>query len=618
MHSPEDRRSQSAPRVLHTALVDICSQTQEALPFQGESANISGRGMRVKTSYLPEIGEELVCRFHHDQAEVLVEGLVAWRSEGEQGGEFGVKFTALDADSAELLRNLSPPQHARKRAPQAIDLPPSSATGADKTSAQSEPLPPAEDEDRLEPGSRVRLHIDGLGAPMKACVHRGTERKLRVGSNLEFLKLGRPLEVEALETDERKGALVDAVNVVINPTTNVPELVVQLRYDGVSQSPPPAGVAESNAQDQLAAPEAVADEPEHDRADAEPWEPAAQAVFSRLSGAVAGAGTIAKKAGGAISQTASSVRTTWASREKSAVRRTPSGSERVSGEGRRAPAAARPAARRTQAGSRRSQRVPAHLRSGIHDLGMSKKDSAARGSKQKMPAPQAEPPKKSKLLPGLLAGTAFVALAGGAVLLRGQGEPVAAVAPEPKKAEAAAIAQAKPPPVAKPPAAARPTGIVAEVPLFGPQAMAVKPAAPALSKSQVVEAERRAAAAAVPDQTWDEPAQAAAPTSKPFGRGKLYLPTVHRIRLDGAGEALAGAINADGFTIVVPGRKAMESGRAIEKRDKRIVGVKTSNNARGATVKFEFRGPVPPYQVRLRQDFIEFLVSAPEESVAAL
>jgi hypothetical protein len=162
-------------------------------------------------------------------------------------------------------------------------------------------------------------------------------------------------------------------------------------------------------------------------------------------------------------------------------------------------------------------------------------------------------------------------------------------------------------------------GVVAEVPLFGPQAMAVKLAEAPTVEVDLAESEKRAAAAAVEDESWDEtPSQAETQDSKPWGRGRLYLPTIHRIRLDGVGPSLAGAVNPDGFTVVVPGRKAMESGKAIEKRDKRIIAVETNNDARGATVKFEFRGSVPPYRVRLRKDFLEFLISAPEETVARL
>lgn len=161
-------------------------------------------------------------------------------------------------------------------------------------------------------------------------------------------------------------------------------------------------------------------------------------------------------------------------------------------------------------------------------------------------------------------------------------------------------------------------GVVAEVPLFGPQAMAVKPKEEP-ENVDVAEAEKRSAAAAIEDQTWeDAAAEVQEPQDKPWGKGRLYLPTIHRIRLDGVGASLAGAVNPDGFTVVVPGRKAMESGKTIQKRDKRIVAVSTSNGPQGATVKFEFRGSVPPYRVRLRQDFVEFLISAPEDTVARL
>ena len=93
----------------------------------------------------------------------------------------------------------------------------------------------------------------------------------------------------------------------------------------------------------------------------------------------------------------------------------------------------------------------------------------------------------------------------------------------------------------------------------------------------------------------------------------MHLPTIHKLRLDAAGASVSGSINDSGFTVVVPGRKVMESGRAIQRRDDRIVQVKTSNTAAGAQITFQFRGKVPAYRVRLRNDFAEFLISAPEE-----
>ena len=63
---------------------------------------------------------------------------------------------------------------------------------------------------------------------------------------------------------------------------------------------------------------------------------------------------------------------------------------------------------------------------------------------------------------------------------------------------------------------------------------------------------RQAAAAAAPQVN---PADV-----KPWGRGRMHLPTIHKLRLDAAGASVSGSINDSGFTVVVPGRKVMESG----------------------------------------------------------
>jgi hypothetical protein len=196
--------------------------------------------------------------------------------------------------------------------------------------------------------------------------------------------------------------------------------------------------------------------------------------------------------------------------------------------------------------------------------------------------------------------------------------PLAQSAPAP--APPAAPAKAAAPAPAAAAEAKNPGGIVANVPLFGPTPMATMEPAP-LDAAQVPEdeeaAERRAAAASVDDATWSEepaekPATSAAPEEvQPWGRGRMHLPTIHKLRLDAAGAALSGRIDATGFTVVVPGRKVMESGRAIQRRDERIAQVKTSNTATGAQVTFVFRDKVPAYRVRLRKDFAEFLISAP-------
>jgi hypothetical protein len=101
---------------------------------------------------------------------------------------------------------------------------------------------------------------------------------------------------------------------------------------------------------------------------------------------------------------------------------------------------------------------------------------------------------------------------------------------------------------------------------------------------------------------------------KPWGRGRMHMPTIHRLRLDAAGAALAGTATSTGFSVNLAGRKVMESAAAIQRRDRRIARVKIKNSGTGAAVSFVFRGEVPSYRVRLRKDFVEFLISAPDKS----
>jgi len=91
---------------------------------------------------------------------------------------------------------------------------------------------------------------------------------------------------------------------------------------------------------------------------------------------------------------------------------------------------------------------------------------------------------------------------------------------------------------------------------------------------------------------------------------------IHRLRLDGAGDALQGALQPTGFTVVVPNRKVMEKGDSISKRDPRIARVRTVNTPNGAQITFQFKDGVPAYKARLRRDFVEILLGASEPKQA--
>jgi hypothetical protein len=220
-----------------------------------------------------------------------------------------------------------------------------------------------------------------------------------------------------------------------------------------------------------------------------------------------------------------------------------------------------------------------------------------------------------------------VAIAAGAIVVVGATAAFALRTVDDPVPAAAAVAKVAAAPAAKgiaqePTAPAKLTtkeakgdgGIVANVPLFGPTPMATLEPAPLEATpdpEDEEQAEKAAAAASVEDATWSSEAD---PKSvKPWGRGRMHLPTIHKLRLNAPGGGLKGSVSATGFTVVVPDRKVLDSGRASQRRDQRIVRVTTANQGAGAQISFQFRDGVPPYRVRLRDDSVEFLISAPNK-----
>jgi hypothetical protein len=202
--------------------------------------------------------------------------------------------------------------------------------------------------------------------------------------------------------------------------------------------------------------------------------------------------------------------------------------------------------------------------------------------------------------------------------------------------EAKAAAPAAVTPTAEAPVNPPGAPVTANVPLFGPTPMATAEPAPLgpppTAESRAVEAAELAAAkasepgSAEDEEFTDEPAGKNAKKAAnekpgkdakpedvpPFGRGKMHLPTIHRIRLDGPGAAIHGALDPMGFTVLIPNRKLMEQGAGIAKRDARFARVRTTNTPGGAQLRVAFKSTVPGYRVRLRRDYIELLVSADE------
>jgi hypothetical protein len=638
-----ERRSGNTRRVPVETLVEMCGLDTGATPaFEAKSVDVSGRGMQVQTAFLPEVGSPLVCRFEHQGREIIVEGEVAWRRDDATGGHFGLRFTALDSGSVDALRELS-----------GLELQAVEELHGSTQAAEPEPSVPLN-----QPGTRVRLHIDGLGAPMRARVRDGGKRRVHVGSNLEFLMLGKHLDLENLERDARRSARIEAVEVVLDPQTQIPQLVVALRYDDVDDTPEPAVIdtnldphqsspleqlgidavdsighlaTESGADtqtpivgshelaglDQAPAPERdVATDGE--AADDEELQHQADAFRGRVGTAAV---NVAKQVGHAAARmgATSSQGLRWA--------------RAAAGAGLQELARKRARPKQPRRATAQHPGGPFSVQSGrlsgpgANSAPLRKQQAAPQG----MEHTRSTERKKRARKVAVAAGAVALVLTLGAVAMHEPTEPPGAEEPEVatsvevsvpedvtevdeqgnpvvRAAEVKRLEQPK----------AKPTGVVADVPLFGPTPLATMEPAPLGPSPQQTAQQPPAAAKSKPaDESFADAPRASNRSKpedvKPWGRGRMHLPIIHRLRLDAPGGALEGAIHPTGFSVVIPGRKIMESARGIQKRDKRIARIQTRNSSSGAQVSFKFRDGVPGYRVRLRKDFVEFLISSPQD-----
>lgn len=209
-------RRAGAPRVPFHSLVEVGAGQDGSAAFEAEAVDVTTDGMRLKTAYLPQHGESLVCRFEGAGTEIVVQGQVAWCIEDGYGGDFGVRFLKMDQLSLDALRSMV--GHVE------VD---------DSESASTANL-------AVPSGARVRLHIEGLGAPMKARVRDGSNHEVMVGSNLEFLRVGRSVDLENVDGKANRPARIERIAVEVDPESHIPQLVVGLRFtDIVAQQDDP-------------------------------------------------------------------------------------------------------------------------------------------------------------------------------------------------------------------------------------------------------------------------------------------------------------------------------------------------------------------------------------------
>jgi PilZ domain len=615
-----ERRSKTASRVELKAKVEICGRDPETPAFEAQSVEVSGRGMQVRTRYLPEVGAPLVLRFEHEGREVIVEGDVAWRREADDGGEFGVKFTALDSKSVVVLKELCGMKPRAEPAP------------APASDDAGDPEPPT-----LSYGAPVKLHIEGLGAPMKARVFEGNQRKLKVGSQLEFLKLGRALELEDLTAGGRRGGRVDTVSVQIDPDSHIPHLVVSIRYEGAEDlTPEPTvvdgardGAKRASRNDSTRAAQFHADDSDDDEEADSDYDDELDGAEARLKGRFA---MFASHAGVSLKR-----------RSEQLARLSHATAASTLAWLQRTRETRRDATPRKSVASSAPKRTTRAAAVSVNAAGGIQRNSSLRRSTP--PAKSSGGPREASARSGgvYLPRSAMLALAAAAVVgvgysvfhddtpakfnaeatqfaastLPAQASGVAFPAPAALNGQALAV-NGQPAALAP-----QPNGIVANVPMFGPTPMATRESAPvnpgpppgavdeySLSKDQVFDDKP----IAVPRTAAEETSQSGRPSSSEstaFQVGRMQLPVIYRLRLDAVGTSLQGEKTASGFSVLIPGRKVMENGTSIVRADNRVLDVRVSNTPAGGKVTFRLIKDPPGYKVRLRNDYLEFFINSP-------
>jgi hypothetical protein len=508
--SSEDRRAPGATRISFDALVEVGGALGPT--FEAQAVNVSEEGIHLRTAYLPEPGQPLTCRFDAGAGNsVLASGEVAWSLGAERGGEFGVRFTEVDAESVDALKRIC------------------------GVAAQ-----PA----GVIPGSKVRLHIDGLASPMRAKIRDAHSTAVTVGSDLGFLQVGRQLELEDAQSGAKRPANIDRVAVSLDPSSNVPQLVVTLRYadadaadvpvESPTAKPPPRAsvpAPSASARDDLAAVEQASLE---------------------MKGAVARAmGNV----GPAFARAADRAKTMIAVLAERGLRRSTGASD---------------------SGPRRTTAPPPG--GGLHASGrrVVRGDSAS-------PAPAVDGAPTSgglKITPRrlvLAGGVMTAAIVGALALKKVHHDPA-----PPPVTEATNLVTGAPaaPPQAAPPASVAQSAPVAPAP--EPMPLAANPASNDA------------------DDTGDEHAHHRRVHVAPFSNGPVHHGNVLHLKMDGPIESIEGAQQPTGFAVKIPGRKSVEPAAPLAARDERIAAIKVTNESAGADLVVTFKDGVPNYRVSAR------------------
>jgi hypothetical protein len=571
MSNAHDRRAPNGARMPFEAMVEIGGAIGPS--FEAQAVNLSEEGMHLRTAYLPEIGQPLMCRFDAGEGGILtLEGEVLWTEDLGGGGEFGVRFTNLDAANAASVRRL---------------------LGIDVNS----------DMPIMEAGRKVRLHIDGLASPMRARVRELSDAGVTAYSDLGFLQMGRPLQIEDATSGGRRPAQIEGVHVEVHAESRIPQLVVSLRYaeipatDGslAAMEVPSDAASDDEPMSSEASPEMAMP---HSEALMSPMENHAPKMNSSVATKPATVGEDGRKMTldeeglalkGVLSRSAAKVTPAilgWANRAKMA-------------------AALLAARARGQSSTGEDVEIPMR-RTTAPAPGGGLTSNGRKVIRTAMPSERAEPePAKKKLAFLTPKKTAVIGTIGIASVLvlfavRKPAAPPAELAAASQDTTTAQVVAANTMENAAAPGTPSPgsPAAIAPTPATGPVVPpSTLPAAPPVDPLAV---------AAMPN---GGPGVHAGKVI-PFTNGTVGShPNIIKVKMDGPIEGIQGASQPTGFTVVTPNRKAAETNGALASKDPRIEIMKVANEAGGAEFNVKFKEGVPNYVVRAHGDTLEFVLA---------
>jgi len=548
MTQESDRRAQEATRVPFDAMVEVGGALGPA--FEAQAINVSGHGMHLRTAYLPEVGQPLSCRFDVGNGmSVLASGVVIWKQEEGKGGEFGIRFTNLDDESVEALHSI--------------------LGGGEKAAATLHAM--------QQPGSKIRLHIEGLNSPMRARVKDSSDGEVTAFSELGFLQVGKHLELEDAGTGEKRPARLDRVNVEIDPDTRVPQLVVTLKYED-EDAPAEAMASSDEDQAEMDMPMNGEDVPE---------EASAMSAMEEEEEGDASVDEESEKMKSPFARQAAKVipaLNQWAMRTKSTIS-----------------LLAQKKLKKEEEGTVKRRTTAPAPSGGLHASGR----KVVRGEPEDDRLEESEPigpmgtikANKRKIA---AAGAVVCAITLGAFMMR-KPEPVAPLATIQPDVPAAAPAPAAPP-TGTP---AQPMDPNAQFGAIAPAAGNGTPMAGNFAENGMV------------DDGMNSGGDVRRAKVQPFGNGPVSRGNILRLKMDGPIDSIQGAQQPEGFTVVLPGRKSLEAASPLASKDSRIAQIHVANDQNGAELAVAFKDGVPNYQVRAKGDTLEIVLASRSASANA-